>query len=282
MTTPTVSATTGDSNCLSQSLLFTEAEWPAVVREVSAQMSGLVEKYTTPISKVISDEEGQHCGSGSYCELLGRHLLLSSEHVARERLTHSLAPKFFGDDHYFVLRNHFIALGAPNDVALARVDDDEWNRFPHAASAISAGQFAQSHTSTEGELLFIAGYSGELSRFSFGVLVTPGTPYLARECPLPNDSRCNSAFHFALNYNPGKATSIDGSSRGLPLPPGFSGTLVWNTRVVEMKARVEPGTPDAARVTGIVWGWPSDTSLLATKVEHMQLEELALRAIAVK
>jgi hypothetical protein len=263
-------------------LLFTEAEWPALTKKVAGQMSRFVEKYTTPISLAVSNDEGQLCGSGSYCNFFGKNFLVTNEHVARKRQDYSLAPKFFGDDSFFRLRNPFVALGAPIDIALARVDDDEWNRFPHKASAICSTQFAESHELVEGELLFIAGYSGDRCRFSFGCLFTHGTPYLARECPLPENTECDSKFHFALDYNPEKATSIDGTSRGLPLPPGLSGTLVWNTRVVEMKMRGKPWTPQAARVTGIVWGWPATTCLLATKIEHMRMGELATGAIAVK
>jgi hypothetical protein len=273
---------TSNSHLPSRVLLFTEAEWPAITTDVVARMSRFVECYTTPISLAVSHEEGELCGTGSYCEFFGKKLLVTNEHVARERQTHPLAPKFFNNENYFRLRNPFVALEAPNDIALARVDDDEWNRFPHQASAINSAQFAPSLALAEGELLFMAGYSGDRSRFSFGFLVTHGTPYLARECQLPDDPRCDPEFHFALEYNPAKAISTDGSTRGLPLPPGLSGSLVWNTRVVEMKARDEPWTPEAARVTGIVWGWPAVSCLLATKAEHMRMEELAQAAIAVK
>jgi len=42
------------------------------------------------------------------------------------------------------------------------------------------------------------------------------------------------------------------------------------TRVVEQRMRRLVWTPDDAVVTSILWGWPSDTCVVATRVEHMQ------------
>lgn len=257
-----------------QQLLFTEAEWPQIVADVATRMSRHVEKYTAPISKIISQDEGEHCGSGSYWDFSGRKYLITNEHVARVRKTHSLATKIFGDDNYFRLKSPFAADEMPIDVAIARVEDCEWNRFPHRASAILPNQLAPAHQLAEGELLFTAGYSGERFRFTFGHLFTAGTPYLAREYPLPDDGSCDRRLHFALEYNPAKAISLDGSTRSLPLPPGLSGSLVWNTKVVEARMRGQAWSPDIAMVTGMVWGWTSGACLLATKAEHMPLCEL--------
>ena len=262
-------------------LLFTEAEWPQITSETVTQMSRHVERFTTPISRVVADDEGEHWGSGSYCEFLGQRFLLTNEHVARELQTQSLAHKFFGDDHYFRFRNQFAAFGEPQDVAMSRIEESEWKKFPHNASAITDVQFAPAHRLVKGELLFMAGYSGVRSRFLFGNLITPGTPYLARECQLPSEQRCDNNFHFALEYNPELASSVGGSSQSLPLPAGLSGSLVWNTRRVEMRMRGRrTWTPEDALVTGIVWGWPSDTCLFATKIEHMALRELVTKASA--
>lgn len=259
-------------------LLFTAAEWTGVVNNAVMRMAAKVEPHTTPISQVIDHDNGDHWGAGSYCEFEGKRFLLTNEHVAAKLQTHSLAHKFHGDDHYFQFRHQFHAIDAPNDTALVRIDDREWTRFPHGALPIAAAQFATIHAPVEWELLFVAGYSGERAKFLYGSLFTRGTPYLARECPLPVDPTCVPEFHFAMHYNPALATPVDPKGRPLPLPPGMSGSLVWNTRVVEQRIRCLVWTPDDAVVTGILWGWPSDTCVVATKVEHMQLRELVQRA----
>jgi hypothetical protein len=259
-------------------LLFTAAEWPGVVNAAVTRMAAKVGPYTTPISQVTDHDNGDHWGTGSYCEFAGQRFLLTNEHVAAKLETNSLAHKFYGDDHYFRFRHAFSAIGAPYDTALVRIDDREWTMFAHDALAIPATLFASVHAPVETELLFILGYTGERSQFVYGTLFTEGTPYLARECPLPADSNCISDFHFAMNYNPALATPVNPKGRQLPLPPGMSGSLVWNTRLVEQRMCGQEWSPADARVTGIVWGWPSDTCIVATKVEHMQLQELVQRA----
>jgi hypothetical protein len=50
----------------------------------------------------------------------------------------------------------------------------------------------------------------------------------------------------------------------------MSGSLVWNTRIVEFADRDEIWTPGVARLTGILWGWDtSDCFLFATRIEHV-------------
>ena len=250
-----------------------DVEWQALLHDSVEQMRRFVEPFTTPISKVISQYEGEHLATGTYCEWAGRRFLVTNEHVAKERLTHPLAPKFFGSDQYFRLRRPFVSSAAPVDIAVARVDDSEWAAFPHQARAVPESHFATAHRTSEGELLFIAGYSGECARSAFNHLNTPGTPYLAQQCDLPNDSSCQPQFHFALAYNPSLATSADPRSRGLPSPLGLSGSLVWNTKRLENLKAGKLWSPRDAQVIGIVWGW-FETCLVATKVEHLGLQEI--------
>jgi len=258
--------------------VFTAAEWTGVVNDAVAGMTAKVGPHTTPISQVIEHEYGEHWGSGSYCEFEKQRYLLTNEHVAAKLQTHSLAHKFHDDESYFRFRHAFHAAPAPYDTAVVRVDDREWTRFPHGAVPIPEGQFAVAHKPVESELLFVLGYSGERAKFQYDHLFTPGTPYLARECPLPESPRCDPEFHFAMHYNPALATPVGSKGRHLPLPPGMSGSLVWNTRVVEQRLRGFNWSPSDAVVTGIVWGWPSDTSIVATKVQHMQLKGLIQQA----
>ena len=255
-------------------LIFTEAEWSAVIKDVVTRMTEEVIPHVTPISQELEHSYGEHWGSGSYCEFGGQRYLLTNEHVAAKIGTQRLAHKFYGDENYLRFRHEFHVYGAPNDTALVRIDEREWTRFPHGAVAIPAERFAPVHAPVEGELLFLVGFSGERSKFVFGTLATTGTPYLARECELPPDSRCDPQVHFGLHYNPALAAPVESKGRPLPLPPGMSGSVIWNTRVVEQRMRQQPWSPADAAVTGIVWGWPSDTCLVATKVEYMMLLQL--------
>lgn len=259
-----------------QNPLFTASEWDTLTKNVVTQMSQYVYPFTTPISKVISDDDGEHWGSGSYVEINGHCFVATNEHVVHALKTHSIAYKFSGDENYFRLPGHkSLAEGLPVDFALTKMNDSIWRAFPHQAKPIPISRFSTMHNPVEGELLFFLGYSQDRSRFAFKTLLTEGTPYLARECELPIDGRCDPEMHFALSYNPALAISVDELSKGLPLPPGFSGSLVWNTRFVEKMIRNESWGPADAVVTGIIWGWPSGTSLVATKVEYLPLLDMA-------
>jgi hypothetical protein len=153
------------------------------------------------------------------------------------------------------------------------IGDSIWSGLPalqpHQAAAVPPDRIALAHTPVENELMFFRGYAGENSKLFFKTLLSTATSYLTREAPLPQkwgDSR----FHFALHYPPEKATALD-PGFNLPIPKGFSGSLVWNTRYVECVTRDIPWSPGQAQVTGIVWGWPSSTScVLCTRVEHLR------------
>lgn len=51
---------------------------------------------------------------------------------------------------------------------------------------------------------------------------------------------------------------------------GYSGSLVWNTRFVEMGCNLNRWSPGEAQVTGLLRRWDTTTtSLLAWRVEHL-------------
>ncbi len=238
-------------------------------------MIGHVKYYLTPISRVLSYEEGELLGTGAYFEANQSKYIITNEHVAKHQNKSSLAHKFFGNETYIRLTNPAYAELAPADVAVSRIDQNNWNICEHNALAISIERFAVKHAPAKNELLFFAGYSGERSKFYFRHLITPGTPYLTQECKFPTSVKeANSKYHFALHYPPDLAKSVDGSSH-LPVPQGFSGSLVWNTKRVAYYLAGSEWNPEMAEVTGIIWGWPSSRAcILATKVEYMALSQL--------
>jgi len=198
------------------------------------------------------------------------------EHVAKHLSRNSLTHKFWANEKILKLTNPAISLDAPIDVAICKIDNNSWNLVEHESAAIPFDRFSKTHNTVEHELLFFAGYSGERSQFYFNVMNTNGTPYLTQELPFPKGvAEADPAYHYALHYSPEKATSIDGASR-LPEPHGFSGSLVWDTKVLACINEEKKWSPELAEVTGIVWGWPSSAAcILVTKVEHLAVAELA-------
>ena len=253
-----------------------EKQWEQISDSTVTCMLEHIKPFSTPISRVISETEGEHLGSGSYFKVEGRRYIITNEHVARKLNYNSLTHKFYDDDNILKLTNPAYTASAPIDVAISRIAEESWNFCVHKSLAIPINRFAQKHNPIQHELLFFTGYSGERAKVLFGNLITAGTPYLPPECPFPTGvDGADPKFHFSLFYKPDLARSVDGNSH-LPNPHGFSGSLVWDTkRIACLKAQKE-WSPELAEVTGIVWGWPSsDACILATKVEHLHVEDIS-------
>ncbi len=249
--------------------------WEQICADTAIQMLEHIKPFVTPISRVLSEDEGEHLGSGSYFEIEGNKYIITNEHVAKHLNNNPLTHQFYNNDHIFKLTNPAVAEPAPIDVAISRIEEKSWNFCDHEALAIPFNRFAKKHSPLQSELLFFAGYSGEQSKFLFGHLITPGTPYLTQECPFPYGvDEADPNFHFSLHYSPDLAKSIDGRSH-LPDPHGFSGSLIWDTKRVAYLQAGKKWRPELAEVTGIAWGWPSsDACILATKIEYLKVSEI--------
>ena len=252
-----------------------EDKWKQIGDDTVKRMIEHVSPFLSPISKAISQNEGEHLGTGTYFELEGMKYIITNEHVAKYIVNHSLTHKFFESDNILRIISSALSIPSPVDVAVFEIPDSSWGFVKHSAQAISSDRFAARHNTAIHEWLFFAGFSYERSKFYFNNLFTPGTPYLTQECPLPtNVPEANSDIHFSLFYKPDLARSIDGTSY-LPNPHGFSGSLVWDTKRVACLSENLEWKPEMAQVTGIVWGWPSSAAcILATKVEHLELTKL--------
>ncbi len=106
------------------------------------------------------------------------------------------------------------------------------------------------------------GFPGDDVRFFFETITAKAQCLTGPEVELsPGDDRFSSRFHFGRDYNPN--LSNDGiGNKGLSRPPGLSGSTVWNTCFVEAKVCGIAWTPEMAKVTGAVWGWPSNFGCL--------------------
>lgn len=252
-------------------------EWTEMNAIVTAAMRAHVMPFVTPLSKIITHEEGELLGTGSYCSFQSTTYLLTNEHVACELEQRSLGHQFFRREDVFRLQQPFLAWGHPEDVAASVIDQPVWEAVTHQARTVPESRFATKHAPAERELLFLAGFSGQRSRFLFGTLSSRGTAYLSQEESLPDDPRCDADHHFAILYRPDLAQTAPGEKADLPPPPGLSGSLIWDTKAVACWTQGREWNPDLAEVTGIVWGWPSSEGcLIATRVEHIRrfLKEL--------
>lgn len=242
-----------------------KSEWDDLCAATSRAMADYVPQFMTPISRVITHDYGELEGTGSYVAIDGATFLFTNEHVARAMNKKPLSHMFHGGDQVYALRADFASISAPVDAAIARVDMT--NAQPAAAVPLSL--YASHHQPVEHELLFIAGYPGERSSFAFGTLSTPLTPYLTQGDV--GQSSVLEDYHFAVPWLPDRAWSVEPRAPGLSLPPGMSGSLVWNTRRVEFARSQRLWSPGDARVTGLVLGWSKCANwVYATKVEYLR------------
>ena len=250
-------------------LLFDETAWAAAQQTVVAAMTAYMKPYRAPVFEDFGDH-GDGWGTGSYVQLGDRVFILTNEHVARARQSgRTLIHQFAGQETLRPIIGDHFAVGVPRDLALLPVDAAAWADPSNESKAITADQIAWAHAPVVGELLTFVGFAGANVAFHFGTLTSKATCYTAREAELPPDDRFCSRFHFGIDYKPDLATDVIGKE-GLPLPPGLSGSTVWNTCFVEAKANGIPWKPELAKVTGVVWGWPSNVGcLVATRGEYL-------------
>lgn len=248
--------------------------WNRLVAQVDEQMKEYTKPLVTPLSRALQDEHGEYGelhGTGNYIELLGQKHLLTNEHVAKELEQHSIAHQFLDCEDVFRATNPFSTFPWPLDVAISPLDAKVWNLKKHKSAVIPESKWALAHGGVKGEIFFFKGYAGERSDFHFNHLITNATSYACQEVPLPPDNRFDERFHFALDYRPDRAIPLGDNNPGLPDPHGFSGSLVWNTRFVELGSNSQPWSPECAVLTGLVWGWPSSTAcLVATRAEFVR------------
>lgn len=258
--------------------LFTEDEWNRAVPQVVKDMTAYLRPYRTPVYEEFGTH-GAGWGTGSYLALCNQTFILTNEHVSMVRhsgrkLAYQLDQQ---EDILRVVGNH-LEFPAPLDLALLPVDAARWRDGANGSCAISIDQIAIAHAPAPTEILTFVGFAGANVAFHFGQLNATGTCYSAREVTLPaDDTRFDARYHFGLEYRPDLATNVIGN-HGLPLPPGLSGSTVWNTRFVESKMHSIPWTPECAKVTGVVWGWPSGAAcLVATRAEYLRSFLLSTR-----
>lgn len=154
------------------------------------------------------------------------------------------------------------------DCALCPILDVTWSAA-HRSSAIPEALITWAHATVPHEILFFRGYAQENSSFHFENLLSGSTSYCTQEMEtIP--AGLNERFFLALHHSPEKAETV-GSAGHLPLPPGFSGSAVWNTRYAECIGEGVEWTPAEARVTGIVCRWHmGDTGIVVLRVEYLR------------
>jgi hypothetical protein len=157
------------------------------------------------------------------------------------------------------------------DVAFAPIDAMNWSQISGRACPLPISRFAIRHAPAALELLFFRGIAGENATVTGwganGIL----TGYGSQEKPGTGDAQL-----FEILWSAGKATVTTGTDREVRDrfqqgdSRGFSGSLVWNTRFVELGRDLSTWSPDDAVVTGIARRYDEKTgTILAWRIEHL-------------
>lgn len=252
--------------------IMTRSQWDLTVNNVTDQMKTFTRPFVTPL--VHEPLQGDPIfGSGTYVDLPmqkahGRRLI-TCEHVVRHQPQQH---RPFECDPLRELIGAVCSDRDPRDVATVTVADPVWYRDPHQGSALPFGKFATRHAPVPHEVLFFRGLAGENAYLGFGNLDAIVTGYSGQEKPGSGNSEI-----FEIEWEPTGTKITTGTTSSIAKrvkfddPSGFSGSLVWNTRFVELGSNLQRWSPADAVVTGLLRRWDTQSkTLLVWRVEHLR------------
>jgi len=244
-------------------------EWKRLASGVTDRMK----EYTRPCVTAMrtSNQYGVHLlGTGSYVTAKGRRLLTTCEHVIRAKT--AVEHQFWGADQIFQVPDPFVC-DQLLDTAFAAIRETAWNAVEHAAWTIDLREFAPKHQPVDRELLFFRGFAGENARYGFGVHEANATGYCSQEPPGPPIA----PELFEMRWVPKRIEFTEQTSDEMKAkmlhndPRGFSGSLVWNTRFVELSSAGKAWRPEDAVITGLLCRYIEERETLAAlRVEHLR------------
>lgn len=249
---------------------MTQARWDAICNDVTDQMLAYTRPFVTPLT-TENTQAVWLTGTGSFVDLDARRILLTCEHVSRDKPVHY---SFYSSDDVFESAAWTEDTRQSVDAAFTEIDATAWNATTHRAAAVPAATFAQRHrTSQREELLFFRGFAGDNATYGFGIHNANGSGYCSQEVQNGSD-----AAIFEMNWNPQQARYTNGTSSAARSavtfnnPRGFSGSLVWNTRYLEVTESGGQWSPADAVITGLLRRWDTAKgTLLVWRVEHLRV-----------
>ncbi len=225
--------------------------------------------YITSIVGVLSEEEGEHLGSGLRCMYGGRRAFVTAHHVIQKAaqgqyqslavsVGYALPPMQITWD---------LEIDQAGDLAICYLPIDFQEQGP--VQYWPENKIDQNNNSLDkaSDYLFTHGFPGGKSRFvrSFDGLVNKSLPYGAMQ--RTDESDHLEAFQFALDYQP----SFMRDEAGNPVivdPHGMSGSPVWRIGI-SGRSLLEWSVEDSLLV-GFLTRWQDNKGLLvATEASRL-------------
>jgi hypothetical protein len=199
-----------------------------------------------------------------------KRILLTCEHVSRDKPVHY---RFKGSADVYEHKGPWKEERHPIDAGYANISDAAWAAKIHQAAEVPLSSFAARHQIAHPEeLLFFCGFAGENAGYAFGVHQTCGSGYCSQEVKGAGDSQI-----FEMFWDPQQTQFISDTPAQTQAAvkfddaQGFSGSLVWNTRYLEVSETDRKWSPEDAIITGLLRRWDTGTkTLLVWRVEHLR------------
>lgn len=208
------------------------------------------------IAEAISTEVGQHWGSGTYLSVNGNVYLLTNRHVAEKAMHTTLTHVVKNGETMAPLTEDFLTCQEA-DVALMPVNAGVWSQTDKLA--VPFNEFGAGRPA-DGELLMVVGFPDQTSRFSAlqKAVHSKAMRLITQRDPQLGDD----GIHFWIKYRPSEIKTETGASADFIIPRGLSGSLVWNTGIVQsVRGGVEWST-DMLKPAGLVTAWNQDERAL--------------------
>ncbi|PZO47634.1 MAG: hypothetical protein DCF16_17475 [Alphaproteobacteria bacterium] len=245
-------------------------KWKELCNAVTEQMEAFTKPFVTPLIHELDGSEAL-IGSGAYIDFsdgkVGGATLLTCEHVARHQ------PQQHRPDgaKKLILVSGEVFSDTDCDASTTKISENTWQAQVLQSQRVVMSKFSTTHAPAKAELLFFHGLAGENAYVGFGGLDDIMTGYCSQEKADSGDDEIFEILWQPLEAQVTEGTSVDEKERlRYDDPKGFSGSLVWNTRFVELGADLSRWRPTDAVVTGLLRRWDTSTkTLLVWRVEHV-------------
>jgi hypothetical protein len=246
------------------------ARWVATQDRVSDAMRVHTRPFATALF-IDTPTVAKYEGSATFVSLYDERIILTCEHCTRvQPLAFTLSGK---PKKAFPHPGPWVANGHPVDMAFADMTHTLWKSVQHKAASIPYSRFAKAHRlAVPEEILFFRGYAGENANYGFGTWEAKATGYCSQQVKRSLDGQ-----GFDIFWDPAMATITSGTSphakktMKFDNAKGFSGSLVWNTRYLEVTNAGGRWRPEDAVVTGLVRRWDTaNKAIICYRVERMR------------
>lgn len=204
-------------------------------------------------------------GSGSLVIVNDNCFVSTNEHVTRKKESYRLIVSTYDELEHNV--TSLVEEIEPVDSSLIGFNSSD----NYISQSISTELINNSFQCVKREVLFFNGYAESNSKQLSEPLLSNPTPYLGQL----DEDKIPYAGTVEIGYRTELATMIKPNDKPLPLPPGLSGSLVWNTNFVNCLKLGLNWSPAYSRVVGQLKRWKKGSNtVIVNRIENINFLSL--------